>query len=98
MPSALFDGQYAGGSPRSGETNGCGATIAAVTITDGKISGTYKERNYTFNVSGTAAPDGKVTGKWCNNRSIGNFTGTHFAGTYNSKECGPGTIALDKTD
>jgi hypothetical protein len=51
----------------------------------------------TFPVSGTVEPDGTVTGKWSVYPITGKFTGTHFAGTYTSKECGTGRpIALDK--
>jgi len=91
-----FDGQYTGGSPGSGGRTGCSATIATVTITDGKISGKYTERNYTFPITGTVAPDGTLTGKWSVYPISGKLAGGHFASSYNSKECGERPIALDK--
>jgi hypothetical protein len=83
-----FDGNYTGGSPAAGGRNGCAATIATVSISEGKITGKYTERNYTFNISGTVAPDGSVTGRWSSNPFTGKFSGGHFAGSYSSKECG----------
>lgn len=83
-----FDGQYTGGSPAAGGRNGCAATIATVSITDGKITGKYTERNYTFTISGTVAADGTVAGRWSSNPFTGKFSGGHFAGSYSSKECG----------
>jgi len=92
-----FDGQYTGGSPAGGGRTGCAATIATVSIMDGKISGKYTERNYSFNITGTVAPDGSVMGKWSVYPITGKFVGGHFESSYNSKECGPRTIALDKS-
>jgi hypothetical protein len=83
-----FDGNYTGGSPAAGGRNACPATIATVSITDGKMTGKYTERSYTFTVSGTVAPDGTVTGRWSGNPFTGKFSGGHFAGSYSSKECG----------
>ena len=92
-----FDGQYTGGSPGTGGRLGCPATTASVSIADSKITGHYQSVGSTFPVSGTVAPDGTVTGKWSVYPITGKFTGTHFAGTYTSKECGTGRpIALDK--
>jgi uncharacterized protein YdeI (BOF family) len=82
-----FDGNYTGGSPPAGGRNGCAATIATVSIANGKITGKYTERNYTFNITGTVAADGTVTGRWSSNPFTGKFSGGHFAGSYNSKEC-----------
>jgi hypothetical protein len=91
-----FDGKYIGGSPGSGGRTGCSATIATVTIADGKITGNYTERNYSFPITGTVAADGTVTGKWAAYPITGKLSGGHFASSYTSKECGPRTIALDK--
>jgi|SRR5689334_6757685 len=93
-----FDGSYTGGSPASGGRTGCAATIATASIANGKITGKYTERNYTFTITGTVAADGTVTARWGGNPLTGKFAGTHFAGTYNSKECGgPREVALDKS-
>ncbi|HXP74685.1 MAG TPA: hypothetical protein VN823_11115 [Stellaceae bacterium] len=92
-----FDGTYTGGSPPMGR-QGCPASDATVTITDGKITGKYKISSYTFPISGTVAPDGTVTGKWSVYPLTGKIAGGHFAGSYNSKECkGDRPINLDKT-
>lgn len=92
-----FDGQYTGGSPGTGGRFGCPATIATISIVDGKIAGKYTSATSTFPISGSVAPDGAVTGKWAGNPFTGKFTGGHFAGEYNSKECGTGRpIAFDK--
>ncbi len=91
-----FDGQYMGGSPAMGRM-GCPSTDATVTVADGKLTGKFMEKTFTFNVTGTVAPDGTVTGKWAAYPFTGKFTGTHFAGSYNSKECkGERPITLDK--
>ena len=92
-----FDGQYKGGSPAMGRM-GCPNTDATVTIADGKLTGKFLEKNFTFNITGTVAPDGTVTGKWAAYPFTGKFSSTHFAGSYNSKECkGDRPITLDKT-
>jgi len=93
-----FDGNYTGGSPGTGGRLGCPATIATVTIADGKITGNYKSESYTFPIRGTVAPDGTVTGKWSVYPLTGKFSGGHFAGEYSSKECGSArSVALDKS-
>jgi hypothetical protein len=92
-----FGGKYTGGSPGSGGQTGCSVTIATVTITDGKITGSYTERNNSFPITGTVARDGTVTAKWSAYPISGSLAGGHFASSYTSKECGPRTIALDKT-
>jgi hypothetical protein len=103
MPLALasaagpFDGQYTGGSPGMGRF-GCPASTATVSIVDGKITGKYAASSYSFPISGTVAPDGTVTGKWSVYPLTGKFSGTHFEGSYNSKECkGPRPVSLDKS-
>lgn len=91
-----FDGQYTGGSPSVGRT--CPSSAATVTVANGKMTGEYKMNVYTFHINGTVAPDGTVTGKWSVYPLTGKFTGTHFAGSYDSKECGAQRpITLDKT-
>ncbi|GEM_PF-2990903 len=92
-----FDGQYKGGSPAMGRM-GCPNTDATVTVADGKLTGKFMEKTFTFNITGTVAPDGTVTGKWAAYPFTGKFNGTHFAGSYNSKECkGDRPITLDKS-
>jgi hypothetical protein len=93
-----FDGQYTGGSPGSGGRLGCPATIATATIANGKITGKYTERQFTFPITGTVAPDGTVTGKWGGIPITGKLAGGHFASSYTSKECGADRpITLDKS-
>ncbi len=76
---------------------GCPATDATVSIVNGKITGKYTEQQFTFNITGTVAPDGTVTGKWAAYPFTGKFAGTHFAGSYSSKECkGDRPVTLDK--
>jgi hypothetical protein len=95
-----FDGQWKGGSASGGGTSGghkCPATTATVTIKDGKITGSYSSQQYTFNIAGFVKPDGTATGKWSAYGFNGTFSGTHFKGTYSSKECGSDReIYLDK--
>ncbi len=81
-----FDGQYSGGSPAIGRT--CPNSTAAVTVVNGKMTGEYQMKTYTLHINATVAPDGTVTGKWSVYPLTGKFTGTHFAGSYDSKECG----------
>lgn len=92
-----FDGQYTGGSPAMGR-QGCPASTASVSIVNGKIAGKYQTSSYSFPISGTVAADGTVTGKWSVYPLTGKFTGTHFAGSYTSKDCGgQRPITLDKS-
>lgn len=71
--------------------------VATITVKDGQITGQYIQKAYTFPVTGTVAPDGTASGNWNKNHLTGKFTGTHFAGTYDSKECGAGRpVSLDK--
>jgi hypothetical protein len=92
-----FDGQYTGGSPSTGR-QGCPDTHATVSIVDRKMTGESKFLKYSYPIAGTVAPDGTVTGKWATIPFTGKFTGTHFTGTYNSKECGTERpITLDKS-
>ena len=95
-----FDGQWKGGSASGGGTSGghrCPATTATVTIKDGKIAGSYASQQYTFNIVGVVKPDGSASGKWSAYPFSGTFSGTHFKGTYSSKECGTDReIFLDK--
>jgi len=95
-----FDGTWKGGSAQGGVTSSgrpCPATTATVTITDGKITGSYTSLQYTFNIGGFVKPDGSASGKWSAYPFSGSFSGTHFKGTYTSKECGAGReIFLDK--
>ena len=95
-----FDGQWKGGSAAGGGTSSghrCPPTTATVTIKDGKISGSYSSQQYTFNIAGMVKPDGSASGKWSAYGFSGTFSGTHFKGTYSSKECGADReIYLDK--
>ncbi len=91
-----FEGQFKGGSPAMGRM-GCPNTDATVTVADGNLTGKFSEKNFTFNIAGTVSPDGTVAGKWAAYPFTGKFSGTHFSGSYNSKECkGERPITLDK--
>jgi hypothetical protein len=97
LAAGPFDGQWTGGSPGVGAKGGCGDMTATITIADGKITGQYAQKAYTFPVTGTVATDGSASGNWNKNKLTGKFAGTHFAGTYDSKECGAGRpVTLDK--
>jgi hypothetical protein len=90
-----FDGQYTGGASAVGRT--CPILTGTVSVVDGKLAGKFSESRYTFNMTGTVAPDGTMTGKWAAYPMTGKFTGGHFEGTYVSKECGSERrITLDK--
>jgi hypothetical protein len=95
-----FDGQWKGGSPAGGRTSSgrsCPSSIATVTITDSAISGNYQISTYTFPIKGKVAADGSVSGYWSAYPMKGKFAGSHFDGTYQSKECGvERAITLDK--
>jgi hypothetical protein len=93
-----FDGQYTGGAPATGARGAaCPIITGTVSVVDGKLSGKFSESRYTFNMTGTVSPDGTMTGKWAAYPMTGKFTGGHFEGTYNSKECGTERrITLDK--
>ena len=68
----------------------CPASSATVTVADGKMTGKYTVSMYSFNINATVAADGTVTGRWSVYPLTGKFSGTHFSGTYESKECGGG--------
>jgi hypothetical protein len=92
-----FDGNYSGGEPAMGRM-GCPATQATVSVVDSKITGKFTENQFTFNISGTVAPDGTVTGRWAAYPFTGKFAGGRFSGSVNSKECkGERPITLDKS-
>lgn len=91
-----FDGQWTGGSPGTGGRGGCGELTATVTIADGKITGQYTQRAFTFPITGTVEPDGTATGNWNKNKLTGKFAGTHFTGSYTSPDCGVRAVSLDK--
>ena len=99
LAAGPFDGQYTGGAPATGARGAsCPTITGTVSVVDGKLSGKFSESRYTFNMIGTVSPDGTMTGKWAAYPMTGKFTGGHFEGTYNSKECGTERrITLDKT-
>jgi hypothetical protein len=86
-----FDGEWTGGSPRALATSdghACAATTATIRVADGKMTGTYSISSYTFKMGAKVANDGRVKGSWGGYPFTGKFTGTHFKGSYQSKECG----------
>lgn len=91
-----FDGQYKGGAPAMRGTN-CVASQSTVSITDGKVAGTVQVAKFTYQISGTVAADGTVTGKWGAYPFSAKITGAYMAGSFDSKECGgPRPISMDK--
>jgi len=100
LAAGPFDGTWTGGSPKGGMSGvyPCPATTAKVTITNGKMTGSYSSQQYNFPINATVAPDGTVTGRWSAYPLTGKFSGNHFEGTYSSKECGADRkITLDRT-
>ena len=92
-----FDGQYTGGSPKTARVGGCPQSFATISVIDGKITGECKAAQFAFPITGTVAPDGTTTGKLGQIPFTGKFAGTHFTGSYDSKECKtPREINLDK--
>jgi hypothetical protein len=92
-----FDGQWSGVSPGSGGKQGCGEKTATLSIANGAVTGQYTQKASTYPITGTVAPDGTATINWNKNKLTGKFAGTHFAGTYDSPECGAGRpVTLDK--
>ena len=96
-----FDGQYTGGAPpvRLGGNVSCKETTATVSVVNGKMTGKFTDQIHSYSINATVAADGTVSGLWAAYPLSGKFSGTHFDGTYTSKECGNTvrTISLNKS-